>query len=58
MIAHGKARPGFKMACRIEAVTGGSVPRTNWYPSDSDMQESEEILNTELINETMKTIKP
>lgn len=32
MIARGKVTPGFKMACRIEEVTQGLVPRTNWFP--------------------------
>lgn len=32
MLAAGKAHPSYKMACRIEQVTGGMVPRTNWYP--------------------------
>ena len=32
MIARGKVRPGFKMACRIEEITNGLVPRTNWFP--------------------------
>ncbi len=29
----GKANPSYKMACRIENVTKGLVPRTNWYPA-------------------------
>lgn len=33
-IANGKANPSFKMACRIENVTSGIVPRTLWYPND------------------------
>jgi hypothetical protein len=33
MIIKSKARPSYEMAVRIESVTGGLVPRTNWYPS-------------------------
>ena len=33
MIARDKVRPSYRMACRIEEVTAGMVPRTNWYPS-------------------------
>ena len=32
MISKGKAHPSFKMACRIEEISNGLVPRTNWYP--------------------------
>lgn len=31
MIAKGK-RPSWKMATRIQEITGGAVSRTNWYP--------------------------
>lgn len=33
MIAQGLARPSYEMACRIEKITGGAVPRTRWYPT-------------------------
>lgn len=32
MIARGKVRPSYRMACRIEEITSGHVPRTNWFP--------------------------
>jgi plasmid maintenance system antidote protein VapI len=35
MIIKGK-RPGWKMACRIENVTGGLVPLSNWYRNTND----------------------
>lgn len=41
MIIRGKAKPGFQMACRIESVTGGLVPRTNWYPEAEKLKEQE-----------------
>lgn len=30
-VSRGKEFPSYKMACRIESVTNGKVPRTNWY---------------------------
>jgi len=36
MIAQGIANPSYPMACRIEALTGGAVPRTRWYPPGED----------------------
>ena len=56
MIANGKANPGFKMACRIEALTGGVVPRTNWYPDAQDSEQLEE-LDDDPISKRMKEIK-
>lgn len=38
MLATGKASPSFRMACRIEAVTNGLVPRTNWFPVEEKQQ--------------------
>ena len=32
MIAKGKVRPSWKMACRIEEISSGQVSRTIWYP--------------------------
>jgi len=32
MIDSGRVKPGFKMACRIEEITAGLIPRTTWYP--------------------------
>lgn len=32
MIAQGLAKPSYAMACRIERITNGAVPRTRWYP--------------------------
>jgi hypothetical protein len=32
MVARGDARPSYRMACRIEELTQGAVPRTRWYP--------------------------
>jgi hypothetical protein len=32
-IALGLARPSYELACRIEQVTDGMVPRTRWYPA-------------------------
>lgn len=34
MIANGKRRPSFIMARRIEQITNGQVPKTNWYPDE------------------------
>ena len=31
MIASGRAKPSWKMACRIEEISNGLVPRTNWF---------------------------
>ena len=28
----GVATPSYRMACRIEQVTGGAIPRTLWFP--------------------------
>jgi transcriptional regulator with XRE-family HTH domain len=28
----GVANPSFRMACRVEQITDGAVPRTLWYP--------------------------
>lgn len=50
MIAQGLVVPSYRMATRIEKVTGGEVPRTRWYPSgptspkDGDDLVSEENL--------------
>ena len=33
LIAQGLARPSYEMAIRIEEISGGLVPRTNWYPA-------------------------
>ena len=30
--ARGDARPSYEMACRVEQLTDGMVPRTLWYP--------------------------
>lgn len=32
LLAQGLARPSYAMACRIERVTGGAVPRDRWFP--------------------------
>lgn len=50
MIATGKAQPGYRMAVRIEQVSNGMVPRTNWYPSEEtpkidDVPNISEMLN-------------
>lgn len=42
--ARGLARPSYEMACRIEQMTDGSVPRTLWYPPGP----KEEIINTDI----------
>ena len=34
-------RPSYDMACRIESVTSGLVPRTNWYPPGEEVKELE-----------------
>lgn len=31
MIANGKKRPSYKMACIIEKITDGKVKKSNWY---------------------------
>lgn len=41
MVIKGKARPSYEMAVRIESVTGGLVPRTNWYPPGEEQKEIE-----------------
>jgi hypothetical protein len=33
MWARGAARPSYRMACRIEELTYGLVPHTNWFPA-------------------------
>lgn len=33
MWATGSAKPGYRMACRIEELTAGLVPYTVWYPA-------------------------
>lgn len=38
MLALGLARPSYEKACRIEEVTEGQVPRTNWYPSGKEVE--------------------
>lgn len=45
MIAQGLARPSYEMACRIENVTGGAVPRTRWYAPGENIaiQKEEDI---------------
>ena len=39
MLINGKARPSFKMACRIEQVTGGVVSRDLWYPPSDPLED-------------------
>ncbi len=57
MLAHGKARPGWKMAKRIEAVTFGAVPTTNWFNSDSEASDgSEEYEDVKSISDIMKEV--
>lgn len=34
-IARGDRNPSYRMACRIENITNGAVPRTNWYSQDA-----------------------
>lgn len=41
MLAQGIAWPSYKMACRIEKVTNGAVPRTRWYPAGEDITSSD-----------------
>lgn len=36
MMDSGKATPSWKMAGRVEEITGGLVPRTRWYPERSE----------------------
>lgn len=36
MIASGQVRPSYAMAVRIEAITNGAVPRSQWYPPEDD----------------------
>lgn len=31
-IVTGRSSPPYKLACRIEEVTKGEVPKTNWFP--------------------------
>jgi len=33
-IVSGKRTPSYKMARRIEQITGGEVSRKHWYPDD------------------------
>jgi len=42
MIALGRSRPIYELACRIERLTDGQVLRTNWFPPD-DKPESKDI---------------
>lgn len=57
MIANGKANPGFRMACRIEALTGGQVPATNWYPVQQSAAVELEELDDEPISKRMREVK-
>lgn len=41
-LALGLARPSYELACRIEQVTEGSVPRTRWYPPAEKTIEDEQ----------------
>lgn len=41
MIIKGKATPSYRMAARIEQITGGLVPRTNWYPAGEPVEDVE-----------------
>lgn len=34
-------RPSYDMAVRIEKVTSGLVPRTNWYPAGEELEYKE-----------------
>ena len=45
MLALGLARPSYEMAVRIEQLTRGEVPRTNWYPSSDEPQQSTKDLD-------------
>ena len=38
MIINGKARPSYRMAERIENLTAGLVPRSNWYAPAKEVQ--------------------
>lgn len=41
-IALGLARPSYELACRIEQVTDGAVPRTRWYPPGTQEHDNDD----------------
>lgn len=45
MIINGRAKPSYRMATRIESVTAGLVPRTNWYPAPAELPDVEVDIN-------------
>lgn len=49
-LALGLARPSYELACRIEQVTDGAVPRTRWFPpgnsKEPEIIQIEDALNT------------
>lgn len=40
-LATGASWPSYRMACRIERLTDGVVPRTMWYPPEDERDEDE-----------------
>jgi transcriptional regulator with XRE-family HTH domain len=56
MLANGKATPGWRMAKRIERITGGAVPASNWFKEESgEIELSDNVEET--ISELMKKVK-
>lgn len=37
MMDSNKSTPSYNMACRIEQITNGLVPRTRWYPDKIEL---------------------
>lgn len=52
LIAKGLARPSYEMACRIETLTHGTVPRERWYPpGEAAKPESSNIGIEDMLND-------
>ncbi len=43
----GDATPSYRMACRIEQMTDGMVPRTLWFPPGPQQETTDDIDNIE-----------
>lgn len=41
--ARGDATPSYRMACRVEQITDGMVPRTLWFPPGPKIESTNEI---------------
>lgn len=48
LLAQSLARPSYALATRIEALTSGAVPRSTWYPPETEYNKPQEIEDLEL----------